>query len=163
MRISPNLGNGVQAEDGLTYFRANEGALTKGQSFDITLDYDKTSDALSASSMPIAPKEPITENTTGRTAWAAVLPWVLGGLGVLLIAGGIVWYWQSGRQPSSTTRRGRHKPSAASQPAAGEATFDPGKAATPADGKYIYCHQCGKRAGPGDRFCRACGTPLRGN
>jgi len=25
----------------------------------------------------------------------------------------------------------------------------------------VYCHQCGKRATPGDQFCRVCGVELR--
>jgi uncharacterized OB-fold protein len=27
--------------------------------------------------------------------------------------------------------------------------------------EYVYCSQCGKRATPGDRFCRTCGSELR--
>lgn len=30
-----------------------------------------------------------------------------------------------------------------------------------AEEKVNYCSQCGRRVGPGDRFCAGCGTPLR--
>jgi hypothetical protein len=29
------------------------------------------------------------------------------------------------------------------------------------DEDAVYCHQCGKRAGFGDLFCRACGAKLK--
>jgi hypothetical protein len=73
-----------------------------------------------------------------------ILPWVLAGIGVLLIAVGVVGFavWQRGGQRSSTIRRQtpQHKEG---------------------EGEFIYCHQCGKRAQPGDIFCRTCGTRLR--
>jgi hypothetical protein len=28
--------------------------------------------------------------------------------------------------------------------------------------RIAYCPQCGRRVGPGDRFCAGCGTRLRG-
>jgi hypothetical protein len=79
------------------------------------------------------------------------LPWILGFLGIALIAGGGWWYWRSGlskeRSPAGAARP-RRKPSTSREPAASP------------EG-YVYCHECGKRAGPGDRFCRACGARLR--
>jgi predicted amidophosphoribosyltransferase len=30
-------------------------------------------------------------------------------------------------------------------------------------GKVNFCHQCGERAQSGDKFCRNCGTALKGN
>ena len=29
------------------------------------------------------------------------------------------------------------------------------------DGTASYCPQCGRRAGPDDRFCAGCGTPVK--
>jgi len=41
---------------------------------------------------------------------------------------------------------------------------DPGEApavTAPDDPDGLFCTGCGRRAAPGDRFCAACGTPLR--
>ncbi len=149
MRFSPSLGPGEAAADGMVYYTQQIGSLTEGQSFVITIDYEKTSDELSAGSVPVEPSGPI-EVGAGRLTGASLLPWLLGLVGVVLIVGGGLWYWQSGREQvePKRQRRGRRR-SAGAQ--AGD-TVEEGR---------VYCHQCGKRAAPGDVFCRACGTKLR--
>lgn len=154
MRISPSMGAGSTAADGLVYYEVDLGALVKGQTFAITLDYQKDNDELSSQSVPIEASGPLNDTTAGRSTMLSVLPWILGAVGVILIAGGGLWYYFSGRQavepgkPRSTRAfRRRRKPSVQS----------PGGA----EDENVYCHQCGKRAAVGDRFCRACGTQLR--
>lgn len=149
MRFSPSLGAGETGADGMVYYTQQIGSLSQGQTFSITIDYEKANDELSAGSVPVEASGPIPGGT-GRLTGAALLPWLLGLVGVILIVGGGLWYWQSGRQPAVETRRperGRRKPS--------------GEAGETAPGEPVYCHQCGKRAAAGDRFCRACGTQLR--
>jgi hypothetical protein len=76
----------------------------------------------------------------------AVLPWVLAGLGGALIIIGIVggfYMWKNGtRRPGA--KRKRH-----------------GQLQQESESEEIYCHQCGKRAQPGDVFCRTCGMRLQ--
>jgi hypothetical protein len=99
--------------------------------------------------MPVEASGPIDEPPTGELELRRLLPAILGGLGVLLIAGGGLWYWQSGREkPESAPQPRRRKKASPIEETGGEA-------------QHIYCHQCGKRASNGDRFCRACGTQLR--
>jgi hypothetical protein len=149
MRISPSLGSGITKSDGLVYYSSEIGSLPLGQSFAINIDYQKQSDELSAQTIPIDPSGPIGATPVNRLTMMSALPWVIGGLGVLLIVGGAIWYWQSGReQPDVKPKVRRRKPSARIEGAVVE------------EG-YAYCHQCGKRALPGDRFCRACGSQLR--
>ncbi len=153
MRISPGMGSGQARQDGLVYYTAEVGALQAGEDFSVTIDYQKTTDELSASSLTVEPSAPITDSTAGRMSIMQALPWALGVLGLVLILGGGIWYWQSGRQsPSQESKRRRRKTS----------STGPGIPANePSDGDFIYCHQCGKRAGPNDRFCRVCGARLR--
>jgi hypothetical protein len=158
MTTSPNLGGGETANDRLVYYIAEYGALDSGQTFDLSLSYDKDNDILTAEGLAVSPASPVDEQTTGRMPVRSALPWILGGIGIALIAGGAIWYVQSGRRkPSSKPgQRQRHK-AAAQVPARSEPA--PTK---PASGQtQIYCHQCGRRASPGDKFCRACGTQLR--
>lgn len=74
--------------------------------------------------------------------------WLLVFLGLVLIGGGGYWYWRSGQQESPAKARRRRR--APRQETAAAFTQE-----------AIYCHQCGKRAGAGDRFCRSCGSRLR--
>ena len=149
LTISPGP-TSSQVKDDQVYLTKDVGSLQFNQSFNIDIQYQKASDTLGISRQPVQPSEPLTsepEDWQGRML--GVLPWVLGIGGVLLIAGGAIWYWQSGRQTTSTGRKRRrpHK----SSPIPEEAASDEG----------VYCHQCGKRAAGGDRFCRSCGTRLR--
>jgi len=148
MRISPAMGDGITGQDGLVYYTSQAGSLPADGTFSLTLDYNKASDALSVEGLSVQPSAPVTETTSGRRSLMAALPWALGALGVILIVGGGFWYWQSGkgRQESMPRRRRR-------------AAEELEENTLPVN--HIYCHQCGKRAAPNDRFCRACGTRLR--
>jgi len=155
MQISPASDSSATGQDGLVYYNKRVGALTAGQTFNLTVDYQKSSDSLSIESLAIQPSAPVANVTSGwKSQVLAVLPWVLGVVGILLIVGGGWWYWQSGkggdgaRRPAVQPRRRRRS------------TAVQGGGDTGTEG-YVYCHQCGKRASPNDRFCRACGTRLR--
>jgi hypothetical protein len=147
MQIAPNPGAGKPGDDGLLYYSAEVGAVSAGQSFHISVDYQKASDGLSAANLPVQPSAPINDQMYGRLALSSALPWALGALGIMLIVGGGYWYWRSG-QPKIAAVVIRRRP--ASQPQTATAV-----------GTYIYCHNCGKRAEPSDRFCRTCGRELR--
>jgi len=150
MRISPASDPGKTGQDGLVYYNKQVGALSAGQTFSLSYDYQKEGDALSAANQQVQPSAPVGEQDFGQNSLRAALPWVLGILGVGLIVGGAVWYWKSGRgSPQDKAPRRRRVAGRERAPA-------------PVEG-YVYCHQCGKRAAPGDRFCRTCGTQLRIN
>ena len=149
MHLSPSLGSGSEYSDGLMYYSSDIGSLPLGQSFAISLEYQKEDDELTAPNMPVEASGPIGDPDSGEFELRRWLPLILGGLGVLLIAGGGFWYWQSGRDkgaPAPVPRR--RKKSTAIEESTEET-------------QHVYCHHCGKRASSGDRFCRACGTQLR--
>jgi hypothetical protein len=150
MQVKPGTFSMAVGDDGFTYYSLDAGSVPAGQTVEVVISYDKTTDELSSSSMRVEPSEPLSSATTGRTSLTSALPFVLGALGLALIIGGGVWYWKSGRQKPqpSRSRRTRRKASPATS------------AGVNAEGN-VYCHQCGKRAAPGDRFCRTCGTQLR--
>ena len=156
MRISPGMGGGQTRADGLVYYTAEVGALQAGEQFSVTIDYQKSSDELSASTLTVEPSAPITDTTAGRMSITQALPWALGALGLILILGGAIWYWQSGRRTPSQENKRRRRKATSTDPTS---TVSGGN--QPVEGEFIYCHQCGKRAGPNDRFCRVCGARLR--
>lgn len=148
VRLSPSLGNGARREDGLVYNVARVGSLNAGQTFKISMEYLKDTETLSAEQILVQPSQPLTPDTTGRTNPLQEIFWPLVVLGVALIVGGGLWYWQSGKQEDAPRPKRRRPPAAEARVESDEAEAG------------VYCHQCGKRAGPGDRFCRSCGARL---
>jgi hypothetical protein len=115
--------------------------LKVGEQVPIKLTYIKTSDRLSASDQPLETGA-VDESTQGRISLNNYLPYILGGLGVLLIVVGGLYFWQSSKGKPEPRKRHRLQEDDSSDEA-------------------VYCHQCGKRAQANDRFCRTCGTRLR--
>jgi len=151
MRISPSLGAGAIGSDNLTYYTQNIGSVSAGQNFQITLDYQKSNDVLSAENLPVQSSAPIPQGTSSDLNVNSWLPWILGIVGAGLIIGGVIWFWRTGRQhPTPQPHRRRAKASGY------EPEMNPGRGDA-----EIYCSQCGKRAIPGDQFCRSCGSPIR--
>ena len=154
MTIEPDLGEFQPGTDGLQYYIMEIGAPSAGDEFSVKVDYLKSSDSLSIESFQVQPSAPIAEGGTQRSSnvdLLSLLPWFLGGLGVLLVVGGIIWYWRSGQDVTETKRTSRGRRAASVL----QDRRDEGV------GDGVYCHQCGKRAASGDRFCRTCGTRLR--
>ena len=131
-------------QDGLTNYRIQTANLAAGQSFALTIDYQRQTDDLSIASLPVQAASTPGPDTPGRVSMTGILPWVLAGIGMLLIVAGIVGFvaWQRGGQGSVAGRR--HMPHRKES-----------------EDEFIYCHQCGKRAQPADVFCRTCGTRLK--
>ncbi len=130
-----------QGSDGVTYFEKDFGSLPAGQQFTLEIHYTKTSDKLSVPQPNVQPSEPLS-SALGRVMFGNYVPYLLGILGIILVAGVLVVFWRSNRGVRVGVRR-RHSPQ------------------SEAGGMEIYCHQCGTRAQKGDRFCRVCGTRLR--
>lgn len=146
--VTPTMGRVVQNNDGFMYNIIEVGTLEQGSLFDLGVSYQKESDDLSIQSLQIQPSATITPRTSSLLNLDQWWVWLLIGLGVVLIGGGSYWYWRLGREETSPGKRRHHK--APQQEVAG---------ATPEG--VVYCHQCGKRAGSGDQYCRSCGTRLR--
>lgn len=131
-------------QDGLTNYHVQSTNLASGRSFTLTIDYQRNTNDLSISSLPVQAASTPGPDTPGRVSGVAVLPLVLAGIGVLLIVAGIFGFvaWQRGGQGAIKTKKLSR-------------TSDEN------EDEFIYCHQCGKRAQPGDIFCRTCGTRLK--
>ncbi len=155
MEITPSLGEPQEnPNDGLGYYMASFAGLDAGEAFTLQVAYRKSDDALSVSNVPVV-AEPPEAASSAPTSVVDVLPWALGGIGVLLILAGAVWYWRTSRMDAvEQPRKRRRRP-------AGRQKAQERKSGGVPPGVAVYCHQCGKRADPGDRFCRSCGTRLR--
>jgi hypothetical protein len=123
---------------------ARMNSLGQGQTYQLQLEYSRSSETPLATpaSQQVEPLSPVNENTDGR-ATLENLPMVLGGFGVALIIGALVYFFrgQSASARAAKPRRRSQRQEEASAPA--------------------YCPECGTRSQPGDRFCRVCGSKLR--
>ena len=142
--VTPELQDDGIHQDQMQYFASKPISVAPREVVSLDLKYEKQSDTLSASRLQVQPVG-VDENTPGRVSFSNALPYVVGGLGLVMIIGGLVYYWQSGRSRTRHVRR-RKRPSR-----------EEGEDETSVE----YCPQCGTRAKPGDRFCRVCGARMR--
>jgi len=144
LEITPPFGESFQGSDGLMYFRTAESEMEVGQEQVIQVSYEKDTDALSIGDQPVQSSTSIEPQISFSFQGRNLIPWILGGLGVLLILGAGGLYWRFGRQ--MTTEHSPEREGAASKPV------------FPDQGSY--CPQCGSKTGENDRFCRVCGQRL---
>ncbi len=143
LAVTPSGASGVR-QDGLTYVQADLGPQQASSSLDITISYSKTTPGVTIDALQ--PTGPL-EQPGGLAPW---LPWAGGAAGVILLAGGALWYWRVNQNGSRERSRPRRRPSRAQARPSGEIDASP-----------VFCHNCGAQAGVSDHFCRRCGTRLR--
>jgi hypothetical protein len=141
--LDPNF-TAQEAFSGLNYYEGPAVQLAAGEQYTLNLSYEKTTDTLVSQAQAVQIAEPVNEDTPGRVSLANSLPYIIGGLGVIMIAGGLMYYFQWGRRSagSGKSRRRTH-------------------ANADSNATSVYCPQCGARAKTSDRFCRTCGARLR--
>ncbi len=152
MQILPDFGAGVLADDGLLYYNKEIGSVSAGTRVTVRFSYNKPDDELSLSSQSVQPVQPASTSEAGRVKASTISPWIIGGLGLLLLAGGLSWFLMTRNQSLASAQAGKRRHRAANRPAA-----KPGADA----GTFVYCSQCGRKAPSTDAFCRSCGNRLR--
>lgn len=145
-------------EFGLNYQSRDWGPLAAGATVALTLQYAKSSAALSSEAVSAPTQRVSVDNSAPAAAttpggWS---PWLIGvGIAaVVTIAGGVVWYlWRrrSSADQGHRLRRGKRR----SGP--GESHGSTTAAVLAAS---RYCTQCGQSIQVGDRFCRNCGAQI---
>lgn len=129
--------------DGSSNLTKDFGAVPAGQQLPVDLTYTKTTNTLSVPAESVQPSKPLDSNTPGRVLLSNYVPYILGALGILAVGAGSIYLLQPHNRQAYQKRQ-THRPHTETRAKA-----------------EAYCHQCGARAEPGDRFCRVCGTKLR--
>jgi hypothetical protein len=152
--INPPEDSSAPGAFGLNQFRADLGTLLPTSEFTIEFSYQKSSDTLSVDAVstpiPIPTTSPVMP-TGGTPDIAELIPWIVGGVGgLLLLVAAVLFIRYRGEQT-------RVKPSG-----------KPKRRRRPADDKSreveaspVFCHNCGAKASASDFYCRRCGTQLR--
>lgn len=149
LTTDPVLSDVPADANGFTYLSTQEMPLAEQATFKLHVRYENENNTLSASTLSVQPSSPLTENLPGQVSLATYLPWALAILAMVLIAGGLGWYWFSSRGATYPARDRQRRAGRKTAEKAGNAAAQ------------VYCHQCGQRARSEDRFCRTCGTQLR--
>jgi hypothetical protein len=144
---SPPLQDTTTSADGSTISgTVIKNELKMGNSFQFELEYQRASNQPivtdPSQADQVTTSAPLDENTPGRVS-IANLPWIIGGFGVALIVIALFSYWRSTQSGDDKPPRRRRRQT--------EETGD----------DQAYCHECGARAHPGDRFCRTCGSRIK--
>jgi hypothetical protein len=137
----PQMSSATTEGSALSLLEWGTSNLAADEELPIRIAYTKTSDRLGVSDQPLETGI-VDESTQGRVSLSNYLPYILGGLGAMLILVAGLYFWQTGKGKPAPRKRHRSRDEQSE------------------DGE-VYCHQCGKRAQSGDRFCRTCGTRLR--
>lgn len=140
-----------QGNDQLDYYNLPDETVAAGEPYVVDVTYTMSEERLTATVAEDMPGA--SETAPAQTDDGLDLDWpvVLGITGGLLV--GVALAWQvfgdrlTGRATPRKPRPARAQKEAASPPRSGTARF---------------CHNCGEQVQPDDRFCRECGTRLKG-
>lgn len=123
---------------------AMKSGFGQGESYQLQLEYSRQDDSpvTTSPSAQVEPIAPVDEDTDGRSTLDN-LPLFLGGFGVALILAALFYFFRG--QSSVRMPKPRRRSHVVQEPAMAK-----------------YCPECGTRSHEGDRFCRACGSKLRG-
>ena len=143
LNLAPTFPTTTTVADGSIYHDLIPGSVAGGEIFTLSISYEKANDELTVSTLPVEVGGVAANDSDGFSV-SNSLPTILVGSGVLLIVGGLLYFFMAGRSSDRPQKsRKRHAPS------------------TAAAGGNIYCHKCGTRARSGDKFCRSCGARTR--
>ena len=150
LELSPPANRRVRGADGMTYAWIDLGPQSAAAMPVVTLKYDKATSSLSVGQLQAAaPVDPVPPPPAPVVADddAPALPWILGGLAVVLLAFGAGRYlWPVGRsdEPAADASDRRRQPPRGAK-----------------GGSAAFCRDCGAKLDAGGSFCASCGTQLR--
>ncbi|UCG24128.1 MAG: zinc ribbon domain-containing protein [Chloroflexota bacterium] len=153
--LSPASDQPTTGRDGLLYHPLAARALPAGESYSVTASYNLdgdqlTADVLGAQQPPVEGPLPVIGDAAPDEASGLDWPIVAIVAGGLIIIAAVAWFLYTNNQ-TGRKRTPRPRPVRSSK-----------KASTSSTGQVQFCHNCGQPVDAEDRFCRACGTAVKG-
>lgn len=154
----PPASNVGQGQDGLTYHEIPAQAVPAGEPYTLNVDYTMSTGALTVTflvndavptdtELPFLDAVPVEDEGFDLQ----LLLIVLGGLILVATA---VWFLLNNRQAK---RPAKPKPRRTAKQPGKQTAVAPTNAS-----KANFCHQCGEALQASDKFCRSCGTAVKG-
>lgn len=145
VEITPAMPSTIMDSEGFVVSSGSGLGVAQGSPTAFSIKYQRTTEEPSISFMQIEAAPTAVTQADPQTNWFDYVPWLIGALGVIFLAiAGFVFFNSSNN--SIPAARKRH-------PRSGDGSNS--------SGLPIHCSECGKRASPGDKFCRVCGEKLR--
>lgn len=157
MTVIPAPASVSDGQDGLTYHLLPNQAVAAGDTYNVEVGYTMNTPTLTVNflseseessaadeELPFLDAVPVEDSGFD---WQLFLV----ALGVLILVVTAIWYLASNRAATNKRRPPKPKPQRP-QTAAAQAT----------PGKVNFCHQCGEPLQAEDKFCRNCGTAVKG-
>ncbi len=135
--------------DGLVYQSATYGSLSAASQALLSFAYEKQDSELTVNAQPKIDRP--DEVRGGTPDLSEMLPYILGSVGFVLIAAGVIMYvrFKQLDSPASQPRKRKRRRKTTT------------KYQEEVDASPVYCHLCGVQAGASDHYCRRCGAQLR--
>jgi hypothetical protein len=159
MTVIPTPASVSEGQDGLTYHLLPNQAVMAGDTYHVEVGYTMSAPTLTVNflsesentsatdeELPFLDAVPVEESGFD---WQLLLV----ALGVLILAATAVWYLASNRAATNKRRPPKPKPQSTRKTAAAQASHT---------SKANFCHQCGEPLQAEDKFCRRCGTAVKG-
>ena len=110
IQTSPSLSLSEKRDDGLTYYSSDFGSLAAGNTFSLSLSYDRSTDTLTFSSLPVRPSQPIGPSTESSfmSSFSNDLPYVLGGFRFAINRRRRFLFFATGTRPNQITPEAFH-------------------------------------------------------
>lgn len=157
LSVTPASTQTTTEADGLTYYSGDLGPIAAGSASQIEVTYSRSTSQLTTALLPtgapVSSEPPISPAGPAKGALpslTSLVPWIVGALGIMLLALGGFMVVQMRRSTSASARSRRHGRAAEAKPETGAIEASP-----------VFCHNCGSKADPSDQYCRRCGTRLR--
>jgi hypothetical protein len=154
-RLSPASDQSTTGRDGLFYHPLAARALPAGASYSVSASYNLdgdqlTADVLGAQQPPVEGPLPVVSDAASDEASDLNWPLVAIVAGGLIIVAAVAWFLYTNNQ-SGRKRPPRPRPVRSS-------SKSPASSAV----QVQFCHNCGQPVDAEDRFCRECGTAVKG-
>lgn len=162
LTTNPEASNVTTRQDGFQYHNLAPVTVPAGDSFSVEVAYSRSVSQVSAELLqpsdtaePTTGNQPNTPSETGLN-WPTIL---LVSAGVAVLAVG-AWMLFGERLVAARRPAGRSRPAPVSKrPKKRKRERETAVSDSPS--KARYCHHCGQKSEPDDRFCRSCGTRLK--
>ncbi len=162
--LTPPASSTFTGTDGLTYAVLETAGLARDETFSLTANYSRASDALSVQNLaaptvmpavPAAAESPVAQPPANENL---TLGYILIGVGVALLLGVVVFWVRSKKAAPAEVRSATRRPKRTARSVEMSAPVAPPPVVSPTRN---FCYRCGMALRDDANFCYSCGAERR--